>query len=102
MNARRNNARWTEEDNVNEGIPPQDPEKPQVPIEEGNMSNIEIREGYSYLDSSVSKVSRYSRVQVNTNASTIESRIKDFMRMNPPTFFGSKVEDYSWMKCSKC
>ena len=87
---------------MNKGIPPQDPEKPQVPIEEGNMSNIEIREGYSYLDSSVSKVARYSRVQVNTNASTIESRIKDLMRMNPPTFFGSKVKDYSWMKCSKC
>ena len=28
---------------MNKGIPPQDPEKPQVPIEEGNMSNIEIR-----------------------------------------------------------
>ena len=29
---------------------------------------------------------------MNPNASTTASRIRDFIRMIPPTFFGSKVE----------
>ena len=41
----------------------------------------------------VAQVSRDTKVQLVPNAITIASRIRDFTRMNPPTFFGSKVEE---------
>ncbi|KAH0639227.1 hypothetical protein KY285_035813 [Solanum tuberosum] len=94
MNTRRNNARRAGEENVNEAVPPQTPQNPQVPIEEGAMSNVEIRSAIHNLTQVLaSQVARDARVQVNPNASTTASRIRDFTRMNPPTFFGSKVEE---------
>lgn len=38
-------------------------------------------------------VSSDTRVQVNPNANTTTSRSWDFTRMNPPTIYGSKVEE---------
>ena len=43
MNTRRTNARRAEEENVNEKVPPKAPQNPHVPIEEGSISNVEIR-----------------------------------------------------------
>lgn len=57
------------------------------------MPNVYIREAI-YIESSVgTHVSRDDRVQVNPNASITASSIRDFTRMNPPTFFASKVEN---------
>ena len=39
------------------------------------------------------QVARDTMVQVNPNANTIASWIRDSTRINPPTFYGSKVED---------
>ena len=43
MNTRRNNFRKDEEENVNEAVPPKVPQSCQALIEEGVMSNVDIR-----------------------------------------------------------
>ena len=94
MNTRRNNAQKEVEENFNEAVHPQAPQNPQVPTEEGAMSSIEIKSTiYSLTQVLATLVARDARVQVNPNASTTASRIRDFTRMNPPTFFGSRVEE---------
>ena len=42
MNTRRKNVRRAVQENLNEAVPPQAPQNPQVPIEEGVMSNVDI------------------------------------------------------------
>ena len=50
-------------ENVNEVVPPQTPQNPQVPIEEGVMSNIEIRESiHSLIQVLATQDTRNSRV----------------------------------------
>ena len=38
-------------------------------------------------------ISRDTRYKVNPTASNTSSRIRDFTTMNPPTFFGSNMEE---------
>ena len=93
MNIRRNNARRSKEENVNEAVPPLALQYLQVPIEEGNMSNVEIRVAiHCSTQVLATQVAKDARVKVNPNAITTASVIRDFTRTNPPTFFGSKVE----------
>ena len=103
MNTRRNNARRADEENVNEAVPPQAPQNPQVPIEEGAMSNVEIRSAIHNLTQVLAtQVARDARVQVNPNASTTASRIRDFTRMNPLLSLApkwKKIHKGSLMKC---
>ncbi|TMX02343.1 hypothetical protein EJD97_021901 [Solanum chilense] len=89
MNIRRNNVRRANEENVNETVPPQDPQNPQVSIEEGTIRAVI----YSLSQVLATQVSRDTRVQVNPSASTTSSRIRDFTRMNPHTLFCSKEQE---------
>ena len=90
---------------MNEVVPPQDPQNPQVPIEKGVMSNVKRRDSIHSLTQVLATLdARYTRVQINSNASTFASRIRDFTRMNP-LFFGLKWRRNckgSLMKFSKC
>ena len=69
MNRRRNSSRREGEENLNEAVPPQTHRNPQLPIEQGVMSNVEIRSSYHSLIQLLStKVFRDAKVQVNPNA----------------------------------
>lgn len=71
-----------------------DPQNPLIPIEEGAMSNVEMREAiHSLTQVLATQVARDNRVKVFPNSSTTVSNVRDFTRMNSPTFFGSKMEE---------
>ena len=60
-----------------------------VPLE---MANGEIREALPTLDRAMTtKENRDIGPRVNAMESTMTSRLKELVRMNPPTFFSSKV-----------
>ncbi|XP_015084123.1 uncharacterized protein LOC107027476 [Solanum pennellii] len=80
---------------------PQGVQDDQVPIVDGNnkvsiippeMDNGEIREALLTLARAMTtQVNRDIGPRVNAMESTMTSRLRDFVRMNPPTFFGSTV-----------
>ena len=72
MSTRRKNAQRAEEETLNEVVPLQDPENPQVPIEEGVLSNVEIRSSiHSLTQVLATQDVRDGRVQVNPNRVTL-------------------------------
>lgn len=48
---------------------------------------------HSFNQLLATQVGRDDRVKVKPNVSTLASRIRDLTRMNPPKFFGFKVEE---------
>ncbi|TMW86814.1 hypothetical protein EJD97_020854 [Solanum chilense] len=108
---RRTPAKRVEENDVHEGVPPQvkKVEKflqgDQVPIGgQGNdvpvvppeLSNSDIREALYALARAVTTQGNISMVpRMNVVESTMTSRLRDFVRMNPPIILGSKVGEDS-------
>ena len=105
-----------EEKHVNEGLPPrsrqvtqgvhvpygvQGAQGDQVPIVEGGnkvsvgpsfMANRDIRQTLLTLARAMTtQVNRDMGPMVNAMKNAVISRLRNFVRMNPPIFFGSKV-----------
>ena len=69
MNTRRKNAQSVAEENVNEEVTPPTPQNPQVPIEEGAISNVDIRAViHRFNKVFATQVCRNTRVQVIPNS----------------------------------
>ncbi|XP_049345090.1 uncharacterized protein LOC125809515 [Solanum verrucosum] len=57
------------------------------------MTNEEIRKAFLSLACAMTTQENiYVRPRVNAIESTVASRLRDFTRINPPTFFGSKID----------
>ena len=65
------------------------------------MSNVEIRDAFKTLtqfmttqvQDIIEKSNRRVGPQVNPNASTLASRIRDLKRMNPTTYHGTNMDE---------
>ncbi|XP_049348188.1 uncharacterized protein LOC125812755 [Solanum verrucosum] len=101
MNTRRTLARRVEEEVVNEGFPRQGdqglqgdqvPQEKEVPVVPSDMTNEEIRSAFLTLAQVMTaQVNRDVGPRVNANESTVTSKLRDFVRMNPPIFLGSRA-----------
>ncbi|KAK4707056.1 hypothetical protein R3W88_033395 [Solanum pinnatisectum] len=92
MNTRGRPARRVGEKNVNEGVPPQGTQDVQVPVKVPDMMNQEIMPAFLILARAMAaQATRNVRPRVNANEGTKASKLKEFMRMNPLVFLGSKV-----------
>ncbi|WMV37708.1 hypothetical protein MTR67_031093 [Solanum verrucosum] len=89
MNTLRANARRMEGDNVNEEAPPQ---ANKALINPPTMSDVEVRSTLLMLAQAMMvQANRDVGTHVNPNINFAASRLRDFSRMNPPEFLGSKV-----------
>ncbi|TMX01888.1 hypothetical protein EJD97_023246, partial [Solanum chilense] len=101
MNTRGANARRAQDENVNKEVPPQVPQSPQAPNLEGAMLNVKIRVSFQSLtqlmmtqvEAMTTQDKRGVGPSMNHNEITPASRIRDFTRMNPTTFDGTKVDE---------
>ena len=109
MNTRRTNARRVGEEIENVRATPQDNQVPaqvqasandQVSINPAAMSDGEVRSALLSQDitTQTQAIMEQANIEVvpleNKHASTMASCLRDFTRMNPSIFLGSKVDEY--------
>ena len=88
---------------MDEEVPRQVVQGPPAPYVKDDMSNVKIRSALKPLTilmrTHAQVVTNHKAPQANQgvrpqpNVSTPASRIQDIMRMNPPTFHGTKVDE---------
>ena len=110
MNTRRTDARIVGEEVVNAGATPKGNQVPsqvqnaandQVPVNPQAMTDGEVRvvlfqmvQGITTQAQAITaQTNREIVLRENQNASTMASRLRDFMRMNPPIVLRSKVDE---------
>ena len=73
----------------------------QVPIHSPAMTDGEVRESLFQMSQAISnqcqaitaQANREVVLRENQHASIMATRVRNFTRMNPPVFFGSKVDE---------
>ncbi|XP_049378060.1 uncharacterized protein LOC125842795 [Solanum stenotomum] len=92
MNTRGRPAGRVGEENVNEGVSPQGHQDVQVSVEVPDMTNEEIKSTFLILARAMAaQATRDVGPRVNANEGTMVSNLRDFVRMNPLVFLGSKA-----------
>ncbi|XP_049364265.1 uncharacterized protein LOC125829028 [Solanum verrucosum] len=90
MTTRWANARRLGEGNIEQEVPPQ---APIDPLNE-NVTNGEFRSAFQVFSQAVmTQANREEVSPVNPSVGTTVARIRDFTKMNPPKFYGSKLEE---------
>lgn len=65
---------------------------PQDPLS-NRIDKCQVLDCYHYVLAYVMTTQANQGVFVPSNATTSASRVRDFIRMNPPEFYGSKVDE---------
>ena len=91
MTTKRANARRLEEGNVEQAVPPH----VLIDLLNENVTNVEFRSVFQELAQAVMEQDN-SLVVVPANPclGTAAARVRDFTKINPPEFYGSKVEEH--------
>ena len=116
MNTRRNVTRWVEKEISNAGVPPRGDQVPpleedanddQAPVDP-HLTYGAIRAAFLQMAQAITTQAQVTTMEAqsmmtqanrevvpraNQQVATISSRVRDFNRINPPTFYGSKVEE---------